>query len=386
MQPWLLGWQSVDHNDLQEETTMQKNTRLMLSTLLGVGILGLASSSTLLAQDTNGNSNAGQSSAGQNGSTTDQNNTTTNQNNTNANQNGSTTNQNNTGQNGSTANPSSANPNNNSSNMNSSNANNMNMSNPGESAWSEYYAYMSIDPTDPAWYNDPMPVNYPFAAPGNLDMYHFRSYRGATLEPDSAASVRNDIRNIQSQMLYHTGPNGSTEADMDMIYPMPVNYPFAAPGNTDMYHFRSYRRGTLEPDSAASVRADQQMRISRRQYQEMNAYGTSQEETNWYDPMPVNYPFAAPGNLDMYHFRSYRGATLEPDSAASARTEHQIRQEKRARRQMQPGNSGTTGTGNMNNPGSTGTNNGNSGTTNTNTGGSTGNTDNGGSSGSGGGQ
>jgi hypothetical protein len=221
---------------------------------------------------------------------------------------------------------------------------------------------------------DPMQVNYPFAAPGTIDMMHFHSYRGITLMPGSPTEARYHRDRMKDEM----NNTSSIQDNEEMAEPMPVNYPFAAPDTVDMMHFHTYRGINLMPGSVTDERYRQQTMKDQTQgasaqsptgadtsapYSSMQERSIPEDE-EIADPAPVSYPFAAPGTIDMVHYRSYRGMTLEPGSVTETRYEQQKQHPNRAGGNINadtngapgaPNNSGSTGnTGGTGNSGGTG--------------------------------
>ncbi len=117
-----------------------------------------------------------------------------------------------------------------------------------------------------AWMSDPAAVNYPLAAPGAIDMYHFAGYRGFNLMPLSPTDVRYQQQMQQDLMMHRSSTD---EEDESMVDPAPVSYPLAAPGQTDMFHFKSYRGIDIEPGSVEDARYQRWMQRDMQQKQQM---------------------------------------------------------------------------------------------------------------------
>jgi hypothetical protein len=218
---------------------------------------------------------------------------------------------------------------------------------------------------------DPMAINYPFAGPGTIDMRHFHSYRGMTLMPGTATEARYHRDRMQDEM----NNASSIKDNEEMADPAPINYPFAGPGTVDMMHFHTYRGINLMPGSPTDERFQQQTMkdqtpgasVQSSAQGDTSAPYSSREERSVSedqeiaDPAPINYPFAAPGTIDMAHFHTYRGITLEPGSVTEKQYEQQKQNPNRAGGNINAGTSGAPGapnnTGNTGNTGGTGNTN-----------------------------
>jgi hypothetical protein len=198
---------------------------------------------------------------------------------------------------------------------------------------------------------DPMPLGYPFAAPGAIDLYHFRTYKGIMVDAGSATDARYHHDRMQDEMRMHS--TSMRDEDEDDIDPMPLNYPFAAPGAVDLYHFHSYRGITLEAGSATDARWQKMRNKDMKRMQMMHESPSETERLNrsdnsamyvptdadMIDPAPIGYPFAAPGAIDLYHFRSYAGITLRSGSVTDARYQKQRDLDRRRMREQRNANS-----------------------------------------------
>jgi hypothetical protein len=212
---------------------------------------------------------------------------------------------------------------------------------------------------------DPMTINYPFAGPGTIDMVHFHSYRGINLMPGSATEARYHRDRMQDEMKNTSSIKDNEEA----ADPAPINYPFAAPGTVDMSHFHTYRGINLMPGSPTDERYQKQ--TLKDQMPGASVQGSAQGDTSApyssreersieedqeiADPGPINYPFAAPGTVDMAHFHGYRGINLEPGSVTDKQYEQQKQHPDRAGGNINAGTNGAPGapnnTGNTNDTG-----------------------------------
>jgi len=189
---------------------------------------------------------------------------------------------------------------------------------------------------DPGLRMDPAPIEYPFAAPGGLDMFHWKNYQKKDLEPNSATWERSDRQekmdrelrdrikaedlNDGSGVLFHR----DFDSD-DSLSPAPIAYPYAAPAGLHLYHWRTYEMKDMEPGSATDARYDRMHRMDLIAFDRMKDDDSMRDGSwrrgNW-DPEPISYPFAAPGGLDLFHWRTYEKKDLEPGSATSTREDH----------------------------------------------------------------
>ena len=178
--------------------------------------------------------------------------------------------------------------------------------------------------TDDDQYSDPMPVSYPQAAPGTINLYHFHTYRGNRMMEGSVQDMRD--KNMQMKedraMLRPAGMSmrdamKATYKDNPlMVDPAPANYPIAAPGSLHLFSYSDYTMNKMMPGSATDVRMDKE----RMRDQIMMSKGPMHfDRAMMPDPFPINYPFAAPGSLDLYTFSDYTGDKLVPGSATDRR-------------------------------------------------------------------
>lgn len=174
----------------------------------------------------------------------------------------------------------------------------------------------------------PAGIDYPYAAPGTIDMYHFRSFRKFTMQPGSIADARwrmehqRDIEMHRSMMEdeAEAGSDATTRPDSPFAtQPTPVDYPFAPPGNADMMHFRSYRRMSTAPGSVADAEWMRMHQAEESSETPEEAAAEESAQSTPHYPMPVDYPFAAPDTVDMVHFETFRGITVAPGSPTDVR-------------------------------------------------------------------
>ena len=157
---------------------------------------------------------------------------------------------------------------------------------------------------------DPGAMQYPIASPGGLDLYHYSSWRHDRLE---YGSVR-DTRENQEMMADRKLNRGAIREDAMTVDPASITYPMASPGGLDLYHFSSYRGITIMPGSTRDALEDKIMARDKKRRAETRFI----DDEAMADPGPYSYPMAAPGSLDMYHFRSYRNNALEQGSMREA--------------------------------------------------------------------
>jgi hypothetical protein len=160
---------------------------------------------------------------------------------------------------------------------------------------------------------EPAPISYPFAAPGGLHLYHWADYTHEHLATGSSYAKHEDNRYRQEKMLRERMRNENSMMDDTMIEPAPMRYPAGAPGGLDLYHYKDYSREEMAEGSAFMSHHDKrEMRdkmVSDRMRDEDKMYGMEKE------PAPIDYPFAAPGGLHLYHWVDYTGEGLSEGSA-----------------------------------------------------------------------
>lgn len=169
-------------------------------------------------------------------------------------------------------------------------------------------------------YSDPMPVSYPQAAPGTISLYHFHTYRGNRMMEGSVTDTReHNMRMKEDEGMLR--PAGMSMRDaMKATYtdnpfmadPAPVNYPIAAPGSLGLYSYSDYTGNMIVSGSTIDKRPFKEMMRDK-----MMGRGTMHfDRAMMPDPFPINYPFAAPGSLDLYSFSDYTMNNLVPGSAS----------------------------------------------------------------------
>ena len=180
-------------------------------------------------------------------------------------------------------------------------------------------------------YIDPAPLNYPMAAPNTLDLYHFDNYTGTRMMEGSVTEHRmdkmmmTDKHAMEADKMNHRMTMGAYHDDPFTADPAPVNYPMAAPSTLDIYTYTDYTMNKMTAANFMNRKMDKMMmkddmtpgshRFSRQAYM---------DDPFTADPAPVNYPFAAPGTLDLYHFSDYGMNKLGEGSAADKKMEKQM--------------------------------------------------------------
>ena len=186
-------------------------------------------------------------------------------------------------------------------------------------------------------YVDPAPLNYPMAAPDSLNIYHFDSYTGDRIMAGSIEDHRMDKMMMADKTamkmdkMNRPMTRGAYYDDPFTADPAPVNYPLAAPGSLDLYHFSDYTMNKIGTGSATDKKMDKMMMQDKMMMKgNMMSGGRSFTRQAYYDnpfmadPAPVNYPLAAPGTLDLYHFRTYMENELMTGSASDAKMDKQM--------------------------------------------------------------
>ena len=105
---------------------------------------------------------------------------------------------------------------------------------------------------------EPAPVDYPFAAPGGIHLFHYTDYSHEAMEEGSASMKKMDNMEMHHKMMHdkmmHDKMMSSSmmeDDDMMMAEPTPVGYPFAAPGGLHLYHYTDYSQEGVGEGSAS---------------------------------------------------------------------------------------------------------------------------------------
>jgi hypothetical protein len=144
-----------------------------------------------------------------------------------------------------------------------------------------------------------------------------------------AAAQDNDMDNGRMN-------NRPIESPSDIIDPMPLSYPWAAPASLHQYHWRDYTQTMWEPGSVSDARLDQRMQMEKYEHDRyMRDRGVAAtEEREMIDPMPFSYPWAAPASIHQYHWRDYTKTVWEPGSVEDVRFEAHRAARERMRQEM----------------------------------------------------
>jgi len=166
-----------------------------------------------------------------------------------------------------------------------------------------------------------------------------------TTDMSSDTSMRRHSRHMRDRDR-NADDRAKNDMDEDDIDPMSIGYPFAAPGAINLYHFHTYRGLWLRSGSATDTRYRHERD---RDEMRMKSTGNYRMDEDDIDPMPIGYPFAAPGAIDLYHFRSYEGLALDRGSATDTRYKAMRDQDKKRMQMMH--NQDANGSGPMNSTG-----------------------------------
>lgn len=184
---------------------------------------------------------------------------------------------------------------------------------------------MGQDGWDDYDYRDPAPLSYPMAAPGTLNLYHYNSYRGNTIKSGSVSDARMD-RQRRAENRNMMGMMDSD--DPSMVEPAPLSYPMAAPGTLHLYHFDSFTGNMVTPGSVTDARMEKEMMRDKMRFGD----AMRSDPQMLADPYPVNYPFAAPGMLNMYSFKDYTANELQEGSVSDRKMEVEQKRDKTERK------------------------------------------------------
>jgi uncharacterized membrane-anchored protein YhcB (DUF1043 family) len=179
---------------------------------------------------------------------------------------------------------------------------------------------------------EPAPIGYPFAAPGGLHLYHWADYTHQHLATGSSYSAHEDNRFHEEKMMHDRMMHEDAMTDPNMVEPAPMRYPAGAPGGLNLYHYRTYAREEMVEGSASMTHRDHmEMRdkmVNDRIRDEDKRYGMAKQ------PAPIDYPFAAPGTLHLYHYTDYTHEGLSEGSAPMKQMDNEEKMEKERRARM----------------------------------------------------
>jgi hypothetical protein len=190
----------------------------------------------------------------------------------------------------------------------------------------------------------PAPIDYPFAAPGTLHLYHYDDYTHESISEESASMKQMDNRMMQDKMMrdgammredrmmgegyFMTDENGMMVSEEEMMEPAPIGYPFAGPGSLHLYHFTDYTMEGLAEQSATMKKMDNM------HMQDKMMHDGMMMDEEMMEPAPIGYPFAAPGGLHLYHYDNYAGEGLSEGSATMAKMDKAEKMEKKSMKRM----------------------------------------------------
>ena len=177
----------------------------------------------------------------------------------------------------------------------------------------------------------PAPIDYPFAAPGSLHLYHYDNYAHEGISEESASMKQMDDRMMQEKMMrdremmrddrmlgegrYMTDENGMMMSEEDMMEPAPIGYPFAGPGALHLYHYTDYTMEGIAEESSTMKKMDKMHMQNKMMQDKMMHDDMSMDDDEMMEPAPIGYPFAAPGGLHLYHYDNYAGEGISEGSA-----------------------------------------------------------------------
>jgi len=195
-----------------------------------------------------------------------------------------------------------------------------------------------MDDTDAVLKDDdirPAPLNYPFAAPGGLHLFHFTDYSMEGVGEGSAYEKRMENRWHRDKMLHERLAREEammTDEDKKMMRePAPLNYPFSAPGGLHLFHYTDYSMEGIGEGSAYMRKMDKmEMREEkvRDRMRHEEAMMTDEEKKMMREPAPIGYPFAAPGGLHLYHYTDYSMEGIGEGSATMRKSDKEEMREK----------------------------------------------------------
>jgi len=174
---------------------------------------------------------------------------------------------------------------------------------------------------------EPAPVDYPFAAPGGIHLFHYTDYSHEAMEEGSASMKKMDNMEMHHKMMHdRMMHDGMMDGDM-MMEPAPVDYPFAAPGGIHLFHYTDYSHEAMEEGSASMKKMDNmemhhKMMHDKMMHDKMMSSSMMEDDDMMMaEPTPVGYPFAAPGGLHLYHYTDYSQEGVGEGSASMKKME-----------------------------------------------------------------
>lgn len=159
----------------------------------------------------------------------------------------------------------------------------------------------------------PINVGYPAAPPGGINLLHYTDF----FKSDYAAGSSNDIlwqkRRTEDEKWRQKG-FVYNESGLQPS-PFPIGYPLAPPGGIDLIHFTDF----FQTDIAGGSTSDVMYRMRRETDEQWRQKGYVYHEGDvvaW--PVPIGYPLAAPGGIDLTHFTDFFQTDIAPGSAEDA--------------------------------------------------------------------
>jgi len=182
----------------------------------------------------------------------------------------------------------------------------------------------------------PAPIGYPFSAPGGLHLYHYTDYSMEGVGEGSSYMKRMDNRWHRDKMLHERLAREEAMMTDDekklMREPAPIGYPFSAPGGLHLFHYTDYSMEGVGEGSAYMRKMDKmEMREEkvRDRMRHAEAMMTEDEKKLMREPAPINYPFAAPGGVHLYHYTDFSEEAIGEGSATMKKMDNMEKREKR---------------------------------------------------------
>lgn len=195
-----------------------------------------------------------------------------------------------------------------------------------------------MDEMDGSWMDDdvrPAPINYPFSAPGGLHLFHYTDYsregvgEGSSYEKRMENRWRRD-KEMHDRLMREEAMMTDEEKKL-MRVPAPINYPFSSPGGLHLFHWTDYSMEELAPESSYMKTMDnryEQDKMLHERLTRAESTMSDEEKELMTVPAPINYPFAAPGGVHLYHYTDYSREELREGSAAMERMDRMEKREK----------------------------------------------------------
>ena len=200
---------------------------------------------------------------------------------------------------------------------------------------------------DEAMMAQPVPIGYPFAAPGGLHLYHYTDSSMEAVGEGSSYMKKMDNRwhhemMMHDRMMREEAMMTENEKEM-MMMPTPIGYPFAAPAGLHLYHYTDFSHEAVAEGSSSMKQMDKMESDDNMKREQRKWYGNREVDENdmtmeeeMKEPAPIGYPFAAPGGLHLYHYTDYSMEGVGEGSAAMKKADNMEMRDKKMKKEKMP--------------------------------------------------